>query len=276
LFVGTRRIQDYEQLQKLAVCLERNGLSWLWADAPGSALGAHRAAEPDFEALDTLRAVARSFELKTLSSVFGLSQLSHLAQQVDALLICGDDMDNTELLAAVGQQSAPDQQPVLLVRNKAAMLEELLVAADLLTAWHNPNVMFCESGIRSFETAYPLTLDITAVPLLQQRSLLPVAVEVSAAAQVALQPALARAALAAGADALLITVEPTTGLDAEQEQAGERWDGASKKVEPTPGLPQQQLGQAHPSAAGALSIREFEEILPGLRHLAAQLGKKII
>jgi 3-deoxy-7-phosphoheptulonate synthase len=99
--------------------------------------------------------------------------------------------------------------PALLKRGLSATLDELLLAAEYILKEGNPNVMLCERGIRTFETAYRFTLDVTAVPVLKERSHLPVIVDPShAAGRRDLVPALSLAAAAAGADGIIVEVHP--------------------------------------------------------------------
>src|SRR5206468_10698761 len=112
---------------------------------------------------------------------------------------------NFALLTEVGESG----KPVLLERGLSATLEDLLLAAEYVLARGNPHVMLCERGIRTFDRALRSTLDIGAVPYLKQETHLPVLVDPShAAGRRDLVPALALAAVAAGADGLLIEVHP--------------------------------------------------------------------
>ena len=99
--------------------------------------------------------------------------------------------------------------PVLLKRGLSATIEELLMAAEYILEEGNPNVLLCERGIRTFETAYRNTLDLTAVPVLKERSHLPVIVDPShAAGRRSLVEPLSLAAAAAGADGIIVEVQP--------------------------------------------------------------------
>jgi 3-deoxy-7-phosphoheptulonate synthase len=114
-------------------------------------------------------------------------------------------MQNFRLLQAVGEQP----RPVLLKRGLMATLEEMLLAAEYVASAGNPRVILCERGIRTFENATRNTLDIAAVPVLRERTHLPVIVDPShAAGRREIVPALATAAIAAGADGLIIEVHP--------------------------------------------------------------------
>jgi 3-deoxy-7-phosphoheptulonate synthase len=114
-------------------------------------------------------------------------------------------MQNYSLMAEVGRTG----RPVLLKRGFSSTLEELLMAAEYILKEGNPNVMLCERGIRTFETAYRFTLDLMAVPVLKELSHLPVIVDPShAAGRRDLVMPLSLAAAAAGADGLIVEVHP--------------------------------------------------------------------
>ncbi len=122
---------------------------------------------------------------------------------VDMIQIGARNMQNFELLKAVGQLDVP----VLLKRGLSATLEELVMSAEYIMAEGNPNVVLCERGIRTFETSMRNTLDLAAVPMLKKMTHLPVVVDPSHAAGLAFMvPSLAQAAVAAGADGLMIEV----------------------------------------------------------------------
>lgn len=123
----------------------------------------------------------------------------------DIIQIGARNMQNFSLLAAVGER----QTPVLLKRGMSATLNELLLAAEHVMAHGNSRVILCERGIRTFETSTRNTLDISAIPVLKQETHLPVIVDPShAAGRADLVPALAAAAVAVGADGLIVEVHP--------------------------------------------------------------------
>jgi 3-deoxy-7-phosphoheptulonate synthase len=128
-----------------------------------------------------------------------------LQYDVDVIQIGTRNMQNFDLLKEVGKTN----KPVILKRGMSATLNEWLMAAEYIAAGGNHNIIFCERGIRTFETAYRNVLDVTAVPMLKRETHFPVIVDPSHAGGKAwLVPALSCAALAAGADGLLIEVHP--------------------------------------------------------------------
>lgn len=153
------------------------------------------------EGLRLLAATAARHGLPTVTEVLDTATLDAVAGVADVLQIGARNMYNTELLKAVGRL----RKPVLLKRGFMATIEELILAAEYVVAQGNTAVMFCERGIRTFETRTRNTLDISAIPLLKQETALPVIVDVSHALgrRDILLPC-ARAAMAAGADGLMI------------------------------------------------------------------------
>ncbi|MGQ9685390.1 MAG: 3-deoxy-7-phosphoheptulonate synthase [Thiobacillaceae bacterium] len=128
-----------------------------------------------------------------------------LEYDVDVIQIGARNMQNFDLLKAVGQT----QKPVILKRGLCATVSEWLMAAEYIAAGGNHDIIFCERGVRSFETAYRNMLDVTAIPVLKRETHLPVIVDPSHAGGKAwMVPALARAAVAAGADGLLVEMHP--------------------------------------------------------------------
>lgn len=126
-----------------------------------------------------------------------------LEQKVDMIQIGARNMQNFELLKAVGRTNVP----VLLKRGLSSTLEELVMSAEYIMAEGNPNVVLCERGIRTFETSMRNTLDLAAVPMLKKMTHLPVVIDPSHAAGIAFMvPSLAAAAVAVGADGLMIEV----------------------------------------------------------------------
>src|SRR5829696_2435920 len=131
--------------------------------------------------------------------------LEAVLEVADVIQIGARNMQNYPLLAEIGRSG----RPALLKRGASATLEELLMAAEYVLKEGNPNVLLCERGIRTFETAYRYTLDLTAVPVLKELTHLPVIVDPShAAGRRDLVGPLSLAAAAAGADGIIVEVHP--------------------------------------------------------------------
>jgi 3-deoxy-7-phosphoheptulonate synthase len=152
-----------------------------------------------------LRSTADRLGMAMVTEVVAPEDVSLVADYADILQIGARNMANYRLLEEAGKA----MRPVLLKRGLGSTIDELLLAAEYVLAQGNPDVMLCERGIRTFENATRFTLDIGAVPILKQRSRLPVVLDPShAAGDAALVGPFARAGIAAGADALIVEVHP--------------------------------------------------------------------
>jgi 3-deoxy-7-phosphoheptulonate synthase len=157
------------------------------------------------EGLKILQKARAVTGLAIVTEVMSPEDVALVAEYADIMQVGMRSMENYSLLEALG----PCRRPVLLKRSAGARLEDLLQSAQIIAENGNPNIILCERGIRTFETATRNTLDIAAVPILKAVSHLPVIVDPSHASGVrSLVPALARAATAIGADGLLIEVHP--------------------------------------------------------------------
>ena len=158
--------------------------------------------------LEGLRMLARAREesgLAIVTEVMSETDVPMLAEYADILQIGTRNMENYSLLEAAARSG----RPVLLKRGMVATIDELLHSAQFILDNGNPNVILCERGIRTFETAMRNTFDVAAIALLKEISHLPVIADPSHAAGVSdLVPALARVAVAAGADGMLVEVHP--------------------------------------------------------------------
>ncbi len=157
------------------------------------------------EGLKLMRDAADKNDLLVISEVMDPSQIQIMLPYVDVLQVGARNMQNYHLLRGLGEVD----KPVLLKRAMSGTLEELLLSAEYIMAGGNYKVILCERGIRTFETALRNTLDIAAVPVLKGLSHLPVVVDPSHGTGKRDKVApMARAAVAAGADGLLIEVHP--------------------------------------------------------------------
>ena len=150
---------------------------------------------------------------------------------MDVIQVGARNMQNFELLKELGKL----QKPILLKRGLANTLDELLMSAEYILAGGNENVILCERGIRTFETSTRNTLDISAIPVLKQKTHLPVIVDPSHASGIrSLVEPLSLAAIAAGADGLIIEVHnnPEKALcDGAQSLTPEMFDALMKKID---------------------------------------------
>jgi 3-deoxy-7-phosphoheptulonate synthase len=164
----------------------------------------------DFQglALEGLKLLARAREatgLAIVTEIMSEGDVDQVAEYADVMQVGARNMQNFSLLKALGKCS----RPVLLKRGMSSTIKELLMSAEYITAHGNPNVILCERGIRTFETATRNTCDIAAVPVLRELTHLPVILDPShATGKRSLVPALCRAAVAIGADGLIVEVHP--------------------------------------------------------------------
>jgi 3-deoxy-7-phosphoheptulonate synthase len=164
----------------------------------------------DFQGLELegLKLLAKAREatgLAILTEVMSDSDVSLVAEYANIMQVGARNMQNFALLKGLGRCG----RPVLLKRGMSSTIKELLMSAEYVTAHGNPNVILCERGIRTFETATRNTCDISAVPVLNELTHLPIILDPShATGKRSLVASLARAAVAIGADGLLVEVHP--------------------------------------------------------------------
>ena len=194
------------------------------------------------EGLDLFRKAADKYELPIVTELMDVRMLdTFLEYGVDVIQIGTRNMQNFDLLKEVGRISTP----VILKRGMSATISEWLMAAEYIAAGGNHNIIFCERGIRTFETYYRNVLDVTAVPVLKKETHLPVIIDPSHAGGKAwMVPALSRAAIAAGADGLLVEMHP---------KPCEAWCDADQ----------------------ALNPEELKQLMGELKGIAAVLGRSI-
>lgn len=181
------------------------------------------------DGLRLLLEAGRRTGLPVVTEIPGVKELERFAD-VDLIQVGARNMQNFELLRELGR----GDKPVLLKRGPANTLEELLWSAERLLAGGNGQVILCERGIRCFDPAVRYTLDLSAVPLLQERTHLPVVVDPShGTGRASLVPAMAAAAAAAGADGLLLEVHPDPAralCDGAQSLTPEAFAQAAEQV----------------------------------------------
>lgn len=159
----------------------------------------------ELEGLKLLAKAGRRTGLGVVTELMSEEQVGVVAEYADMIQIGARNMQNFALLKAVGRQ----KRPVLLKRGLSATIKELLMSAEYIAAYGNANIILCERGIRTFETATRNTCDISAIPVLNELTHLPVILDPShAVGKRSLVPAIARAAVAVGADGLIVEVHP--------------------------------------------------------------------
>lgn len=205
VIAGPCAVESEEQINQIAQKVSALGIRLLRGGAfkPRTSPYAFQGLEE--QGLRYMRQAADQYRMKVVTEAISSEDVSMVGEYADIIQIGTRNMHNFRLLKTVGRQ----KKPVLLKRGMNATIDEFLLAAEYILQEGNSNVILCERGIRTFETATRNTLDISAVPLIKERSHLPIFVDPShASGRRTLIAPLSRAALAAGADGLLIEVHP--------------------------------------------------------------------
>ena len=241
VMAGPCAVESREQLMATAMAVKKAGASVVRGGAfkprtsPFSFQGLRKAG------LELLAEVQTTAGIPVVTEVVDSSQVGMVSQHAAILQVGARNMQNFSLLQRIGKS----KRPVVLKRGYSATVAEWLTAADYLLAEGNEQVILCERGIRAFEDSVRFSLDISSIAVVKKSSHLPVIVDPShAAGHRDLVPALARVAVAAGADGLLIEVHPN---------------------------PEEALVDGLQS----LAIPDFEALMNALRPIAESVGRKI-
>ena len=205
VIAGPCAVESASQILETAHFLKEHGANVLRGGAYKPRTSPYSFQGMELEGLGLLARAREETGLAIITEVVSAEDVEDVAGAADILQVGARNMQNFRLLRRVGQSV----RPVFLKRGQSATLEEFLLAAEYVVAEGNPNVILCERGIRTFERYTRNTLDIAAVPVLKGLSHLPVVVDPShATGRRELVPPLALAALAAGADGLMVEVHP--------------------------------------------------------------------
>ncbi|MBV2167122.1 MAG: 3-deoxy-7-phosphoheptulonate synthase [Bdellovibrio sp.] len=205
VFAGPCSIESYEQFMETAKGVKASGAHIL-----RGGIWKMRTSSKAFQGLgsssfDFIKAVCKETNMSLVSEVTDPRQIEEIYDLVECFQVGSRNMHNYALLKELGMQ----KKPVMLKRGFAALIEEWVKAAEYVTSGGNPNVILCERGIRTFETATRNTLDLNAVAFAKRNTHLPVIVDPSHAVGIrALVPDLAYAAAAVGADGIIVEVHP--------------------------------------------------------------------
>jgi 3-deoxy-7-phosphoheptulonate synthase len=241
VMAGPCSVENREQIERSAEIVARAGAKVIRGGAFKPRSSPYSFQGMGEEGLRLLRAAADRHGLLVVSEVMDQTQIPLLACYADILQVGARNMQNFNLLRELGRA----RKPVLLKRGISATIEELLLSAEYILAGGNYDVILCERGIRTFETYTRNTMDISAIPVVKKLSHLPMLGDPShgTGRRDKVAP-MARAAVAAGADGLLIEVHPDPD---------------------------------HALSDGAQSLRpeQFEELMEQLRRIAAAVGRTI-
>ena len=242
VIAGPCSVEGREMLLETACGVRRAGAAALRGGAFKPRTSPYAFQGLGLDALRWLAEVRRETGLPVVTEVLDPRQVEPVAEHADVLQVGARSMQNFPLLAEVGRV----RRPVLLKRGMSATVTELLLAAEYVLARGNPDVILCERGIRTFEPATRNTLDIAAIPVLRGETHLPVIVDPShAGGRADLVAPLAFAAIAAGADGLIVEVHP--------RPATARSDGDQ-----------------------SLSLAGFADLMSGLAPFAAAAGRTLV
>jgi 3-deoxy-7-phosphoheptulonate synthase len=241
VMAGPCSVESREQIQRSAEVVANAGARFIRGGAFKPRSSPYSFQGMGEEGLQLMREAADSNGLLVVSEVMDHTQIPLLGAYTDIFQVGARNMQNFNLLRELGKQ----RKPVLLKRGISATIEELLLSAEYILAGGNYEVILCERGIRTFETSTRNTMDISAIPVVKKLSHLPMMADPShGTGRRDKVSAMARAAVAAGADGLLVEVHPDPD---------------------------------HALSDGAQSLRpeQFEELMSQLRMIAPAVGRKL-
>jgi 3-deoxy-7-phosphoheptulonate synthase len=203
---GPCSIEDESQIDKVISHLVENKIGIVRGGAFKPRTSPYSFQGQGLESLKIFHQKASKAGIKVISEVPEISLIQSMYPYVDIFQVGARNSQNYRLLSALGEVD----KPVLIKRGLAGTLDELLLSAEYVFASGNEKILLCERGIRSYEHSYRNTLDINAIPFLKQKTHLPVIVDPSHGIGIRnLVPSVALAAIAAGADGVMIEVHPT-------------------------------------------------------------------
>ncbi|MBU2789970.1 3-deoxy-7-phosphoheptulonate synthase [Acidithiobacillus caldus] len=206
VIAGPCSVETAEQMRRAAAAVRAAGCRLMRGGAFKPRTSPYTFQGVGDEGLDFFREAADAYDLPIVTELMDVRKIDvFLEKRVDVIQIGTRNMQNFDLLKEVGRLNVP----VILKRGMSATIKEWLMAAEYIAAHGNHRIIFAERGIRTFETQYRNVLDVTAIPVLKKETHLPVIVDPShAGGKAALVAPLAKAAIAAGADGLLIESHP--------------------------------------------------------------------
>jgi 3-deoxy-7-phosphoheptulonate synthase len=240
VIAGPCAVESKEQILASAIAVKKSGAKFLRGGAFKPRTSPYSFQGLEEEALIYLREAKEQTGLNIVTEVIDENSVNIAYKYVDIFQIGARNTQNFSLLREVGKT----KKPVLLKRGSSTNIDEWLNAAEYIMSEGNPYVILCERGIRTFETATRNTLDISSIPIIKNSSHLPILVDPShAAGNTLLIPALSNAAIAAGADGLIIEVhpDPVHALSDAQQQ---------------------------------LTFEAFELLCKGIKNIAVAVGRK--
>ncbi len=241
VIAGPCAVESQKQIFTIAACVKNAGGQFLRGGAFKPRSSPYSFQGLGIPGVELMREAADANGLAVVSEVMEIAQIESMLPYVDCFQVGARNMQNFNLLRELGQV----RKPILLKRGIAATIEELLLSSEYILSGGNYEVILCERGIRTYETATRNTMDIAAIPVLKKLSHLPVVADPShGTGRRDMVPAMAKAAVAAGADALLLEIHPD----------------ADKAVS---------------DAAQTLFLEQFEKLVSELRVIAEAVGRTL-
>jgi len=241
IIAGPCSVESEDQIKKTAASIKKSGAKAIRGGAFKPRTSPYAFQGLGEEGLKMLKEAGESEGLPVVTEILDIRDIELVAQYADILQIGARNMQNYFLLSELGRQ----KKPVLLKRGFSATVEEFLMAAEYILKEGNRNVILCERGIRTFENSTRNTLDISSIPVIKKLSHLPIIVDPShASGRRDLVLPLARAAVAAGADGVMVEVHPN---------------------------PQEAFSDGQQS----IDLQEFDGLVSELKVIAGMLGREI-
>lgn len=203
IIAGPCSVESQEQIDFVAREVKKSGAQFLRGGAFKPRTSPYSFQGMGTDGLDLLYQAGKENDIPIVSEIMDISMLDLFVEKVDIIQVGARNMQNFAMLKELGKTN----KPILLKRGFAATIEEFLMSAEYIMSGGNPNVILCERGIRTFETATRNSLDLSSIPILKRNSHLPVIVDPSHATGIywMVEP-MSKAAIAAGADGLIIEV----------------------------------------------------------------------
>jgi len=241
VIAGPCAIENREQIFAIAKCVKGAGAGFLRGGAFKPRSSPYAFQGLGIPGLQLMYEAAQENGLLTVSEVMEISQIEPMLPYTDVFQVGARNMQNFNLLRELGQI----RKPILLKRGIAATIEELLLSSEYIMSGGNYEVILCERGIRTYETSTRNTMDIAAIPVVKKLSHLPIVADPShGTGRRDMVPAMAKAAVAAGADAILVEIHPNAD-------------------------------KAASDAAQTLYLDQFEKLVEELRVVARAVGRTL-
>jgi 3-deoxy-7-phosphoheptulonate synthase len=241
VIAGPCAIENREQIFAIAACVKATGAGFLRGGAFKPRSSPYAFQGMGIPGLELMREAAQAHSLLTVTEVMEISQIEPMLPYTDCFQVGARNMQNFNLLRELGQI----RKPILLKRGISATIEELLLSAEYIMSGGNYDVILCERGIRTYETSTRNTMDIAAIPVVKKLSHLPIVGDPShGTGRRDMVPAMAKAAVAAGADGILVEIHPNAD-------------------------------KAASDAAQTLYFDQFEKLMGELRVIAKAVGRTL-